>query len=105
MAIADGAGFQKTLNFPSQLNGDAQSCSHSNNSEAVVEDLHSRFKLSRRQAWNKTANLNIKNSQFIHWHAAEITRLVRVAFFVLVDTDSRAMAQDDFTCVWENKGI
>ena len=78
---------QRTLHLRSQLTGDAQGCGHGDSYQKIVEDL------------------KIKTSQSIHSQAAEVTRMVKVAFPTLANTDRRAMALEYFTRAWEGKNI
>ena len=47
----------------------------------------------------------MKTGQSIYSQAAEVTRLVEVAFPNLADADRRAMAMEHFTRPWERKSI
>ena len=47
----------------------------------------------------------MKIGQSINNQAAEVTRLVEVAFPTLADADRRAMALEYFTRAWESKSI
>ena len=78
---------QRTLHLRSQLTGDAQGCGHGDSYQKIVEDL------------------KIKTSQSIHSQAAEVTRMVKVTFPTLANTDRRAMALEYFTRAWEGKNI
>ena len=85
---------QKTLHVCSQLNGDAQGCGHSGSYDEIV-DLHARFGVSKRQARDRFAALKMKPGQSIYSQAAEVTRLVEVAFPTLAKADR----------AWESKSI
>ena len=86
---------QSTLHVCSQLNGDEQGCGHSDSYNEIVEDLHARFGVSRRQARDRFAALKMKPGQSIYSQAAEVTRLVEVAFPTLAKADR----------AWESKSI
>ena len=106
--VADANGWtpkQRTLHIRSQLTGDAQGCGHGDNYCEIVEDLHARFGVSKRQARDRLAVLKMKTSQSIYSQAAEVTRLVEVAFPTLADADRRAMALEYFTRAWESKSM
>ena len=47
----------------------------------------------------------MKTSQSIYNQAAEVTRLVQIAFPTLADADRRAMALEYFTRAWESKNM
>ena len=106
VADANGwTGVQRTLHLRGQLAGDAQGCGHGDNYREIVEDLHARFGVSRRQARDRLAALKMRASQSTHSQAAEISRMVKVAFPSLADADQRAMALEYFTRAWESKSI
>ena len=94
-----------TLHVCSQLTDDAQGCGHGDSYSKIVEDLNARFGVSRRQAQDRLAALKIKPGQSIYRQAAEVTRLVEVAFPTLADADRQAMALEHFTRAWESKSI
>ena len=51
--VAEANGWtpkQRTLHIRSQLAGDAQGCGHGDSYEEILEDLHARFGVSKRQA-------------------------------------------------------
>ena len=96
---------QRTLHLRSQLAGDAQGCGHGDNYQEIVDDLHARFGVSRRQARDRLAALKMRAGQSIHSQAAEVSRMVKVAFPTLADADQRAMALEYFTRAWESKSI
>ena len=96
---------QRTLHLRSQLTGDAQGGSHGHSYQEIVEGLHARLGVFKRQARNRLAALKMKASQSIHNRAAKVTRMVKVAFQTLADTDQRAMALKYFTRAWENRNI
>ena len=98
--VADANGWtrvQRTLHLRSQLAGDAQWCGHSDNYQEIVEDLHARFGVSRRQARVRLAALKMRASQSIHSQAAEVSRMVKVASPTLADADQQEMALEYFT--------
>ena len=98
--VADANGWtrvQRTLHLRSQLAGDAQGCGHGDNYREIVDDLHARFGVSRRQAPDRLAALKMRASQSIHSQAAEVSRMVKVAFPTLADADQQAMALEYFT--------
>ena len=98
--VADANGWarvQRTLHLCSQLAGDAQGCGHGDNYQETVGDLHARFGVSRRRARDRLAALKMRASQSTYSQAAEISRLVKVAFPSLADADQRAMALEYFT--------
>ena len=106
--VADANGWtrvQRTLHLRSQLAGDAQGCGHGDDYQEIVDDLHARFGVSRRQARDRLATLKMRASQSIHSQAAEVSRMVKVAFPTLADADQRAMALEYFTRAWDSKGI
>ena len=106
--VADANGWtrvQRTLHLRSQLAGDAQGCGHGDNYQEIVDDLHARFGVSRRQARDRLAALKMRAGQSIHSQAAEVSRMVKVAFPTLADADQRAMALEYFTRAWESKSI
>ena len=43
--------------------------------------------------------------QSIHSQAAEVSRMVNVAFLTFADTDHRVMALEYFTRAWESKSM
>ena len=47
----------------------------------------------------------MKTSQSIYSQAAEVTRLVKVAFPTLADANRRGMVLEYFTRAWENKNM
>ena len=100
-----GTPKQKTLHIRSQLTGDAQGCGHGDSYDEILEDLHARFGVSKRQARDRLAALKMKPGQSIYSQATEITRLVEVTFPTLADADKRAMALEHFTRAWESKNI
>ena len=61
--------------------------------------------MSKRQAKDRLAALKKKTSQSIYSQAAEVTRLVEVAFPTLTNADRRAMALEYFTRAWESKSM
>ena len=65
----------------------------------IVENLHARFWVSKKQARDRLAALKMKASQSIYNQAAEVTRMVKVAFPTLADSDQLAMALKYFTRV------
>ena len=106
--VADANGWtrvQRTLHLRSQLAGEAQGCGHGDSYQEIVDDLHARFGVSRRQARDRLAVLKMRASQSIHSQAAEVSRMVKVAFPTLADADQRAMALEYFTRAWESKSI
>ena len=106
--VADANGWtpkQRTLHILSQLTGDAQGCGYGDSYCEIVEDLHARFGVSKRQAKDRLAALKKKTSQSIYSQAAEVTRLVEVAFTTLADAGRRAMALEYFTQAWESKNM
>ena len=96
---------QRTLHLRSQLTGDAQGCGHGDSYIEIVEDLHARFGVTKRQARDRLAALKMRANQSIHSQAAEVSRLVTVAFPTLADADRRAMALEYFTRAWESKTV
>ena len=96
---------QRTLHLRSQLSGDAQACGHGDNYQEIIEDLHARFGVTKRQARDRLAALKMRAGQSIHSQAAEVSRLVTVAFPTLADADRRAMALEYFTRAWESKTV
>ena len=106
--VADANGWtrvQRTLHLCSQLAGDAQGCGHGDSYQEIVEDLHTRFGVSRRQARVRLAALKMRASQSIHSQAAEVSRMVKVASPTLADADQQKMALEYFTRAWESKSI
>ena len=106
--VAEANGWtpkQRTLHIRSQLTGDAQGCGHGDSYDEILEDLHARFGVSKRQARDRLAALKMKPGQSIYSQATEVTRLVEVAFPTLADADRRAMALEHFTRAWECKSI
>ena len=104
--VADANGWtpkQHPLHIRSQLTGDAQGCGHGDSYCEIVDDLHARFGVSKRQARDRLAVLKMKTSQSIYSLAAEVTRLLEVVFRTLADADRRAMALEYFTRAWESK--
>ena len=87
---------QRTLHIRSQLTGDAQGCGHGDSYDEILEDLHARFGVSKRQARDRLAVLKIKPGQSIYRQATEVTRLVEVAFPTLADADRQALALEHF---------
>ena len=96
---------QRTLHLRSQLTGDAQGCGHGDSYIEIVEDLHARFGVTKRQARDRLAALKMRANQSIHSQAAEVSRLVTVAFPTLADADRRPMALEYFTKAWESKTV
>ena len=73
--VAEANGWtpkQKTLHIRSQLAGDAQGCGHGDNYEEILEDLHARFGVSKRQARDRLAALKLKPGQSIYSQATEV---------------------------------
>ena len=106
--VAEANGWtpkQRTLHIRSQLAGDAQGCGHGDSYEEILEDLHARFGVSKRQARDRLAALKLKPGQSIYSQATEVTRLVEIAFPTLADADRRAMALEHFTRAWESRNI
>ena len=106
--VADANGWtrvQWALHLRSQLAGDAQGCGHGDSYQEIVEDLHARFGVSRRQGRNRLAVLKMRAIQSIHSQAAEVSRMVNVAFLTFADTDHRVMALEYFTRAWESKSM
>ena len=93
------------LHLCSQLTGDAQGYEHGDSYEEIIEHLHARFGVSRKQARDRLAALKMKPGQSIYSQATKVTRLVEVAFPTLADADRRAMALEHFTRAWESKNI
>ena len=63
--VADANGWtrvQRTLHLRSLLAGDAQGCGHGDNYQEIVENLHARFEVSRRQASDRLAALKMRAS-------------------------------------------
>ena len=61
--VADANGWtrvQRTLHLRSQLAGDAQGCGHGDDYQEIVDDLHARFGVSRRQARDRLATLKMR---------------------------------------------
>ena len=86
--VADANGWtrvQRTLHLRSQLAGEAQGCGHGDSYQEIVDDLHARFGVSRRQARDRLAALKMRASQSIHSQAAEVSQ-ARVKY-------SKAMAR------------
>ena len=97
--VAEANGWtpkQRTLHIRSQLTGDAQGCGHGDSYDEILEDLHARFGVSKRQARDRLAVLKIKPGQSIYRQATEVTRLVEVAFPTLADADRQALALEHF---------
>ena len=106
--VADANGWtpkQRTLHIRSQLTGEAQGCGHGDSYCEIVEDLHARFGVSKRQACDRLAVLKMKTRQSIYSQATEVTRLVEVAFPTLAGADRQAMALEYTTRAWESKSI
>ena len=93
------------MHLRSQLAGEAQGCGHGDYYQEIVDDLHARFGVSRRQAWDRLAALKMRASQSIHSQAAEFSRMVKVAFPTLANADQRTMALEYFTRAWKSKSI
>ena len=85
------------------ISSDAQGCGHGDSYCEIVEDLHARCEVSKRQTRDRLAVLKMKTSQSIYSQAAKVTRLVEVAFPTLAEADRRAMALEYFTRAWESK--
>ena len=47
---------------------------HGGDYDDIIEELHARFRVSKRQARNKLATFMIEANQSIHRQTAEITR-------------------------------
>ena len=66
-------------------------CGHGDSYQEIVEDLHVRSGVSKRQARDILAALQMKGqpvaSQSIYSQAAKVTRIVIVAFPTLADAD------------------
>ena len=101
--IANANGWtpkQRTLHIRSQ-----QGCGHGDSYCELVEDLLARFGVSKRQARDWLSVLKMKTSQSIYSQAAEVTRLVEVAFPTLADADRQAIVLKYFTRAWESKNM
>ena len=67
--VADANGWtrvQRTLHLRSQLAGDAQGCGHGDDYQEIVDDLHARFGVSRRQARDRLTALKMRAGQPVH---------------------------------------
>ena len=96
---------ERTLHLRSQLTGDAQSCGQGESYEEIVEDLQARYGLTRRMARDRLSAIQLKSGQNVHKQAAEINRLVRIAFPILPEMDQQGMALDYFSRAWESKAV
>ena len=96
---------ERTLHLRSQLTGDAQSCGQGESYEEIVEDLQARYGLTSRMARDRLAAVQLKPSQNVHKQAAEISRLVGIAFPILPEAEQRNMALDYFSRAWESKAV
>ena len=88
--MADANGWtlvQRTLHLRSQLAGNAQGCGHEDSYQKIVEDLHARFGVSKRQVRDLLATLKLMVIQSIHSQAAEVSRMVKVTFPTSADAD------------------
>ena len=93
---------ERTLHLRSQLTGDAQSCGQGESYGEIVEDLQARYGLTRRMARDRLSAIQLKAG---HKQAAEISRLVRIAFPILPEQDQHGMALDYFSRAWESKAL
>ena len=96
---------ERTLHLRSQLSGDAQSCGDGESYQEIVEDLRARYGLTRRGARDRLSNLKLKTGQNVHKQAAEISKLVKLAFPVLPDDDQQSMALEYFSRAWESRAV
>ena len=106
--VADANGWsplERTLHLRSQLVGDAQSCGQGESYEEIVEDLQARYGLTTRMARDRLSAIQLKSGQSVHKQAAEISRLVRIAFPILPERDQQGMALDYFGRAWESKAV
>ena len=62
-----------------------------------MEDLQSKYELSRRQARDRLAALKVKPKQFKQKKATKVTRLVEETFPALADADRQAIVLKYFT--------
>ena len=96
---------ERTLHLRSQLTGDAQSCGEGESYEEIVEDLQARYGLTRRMARDRLSTIQLKTRESIHKQAAEISRLVTIAFPILPDGEQRSMALDYFSRAFDSKPV
>lgn len=99
------SALERTLHLRSQLSGDAHSCGQGEDWQEIAEDLRARYGLTRGRARDMLSGMQLKTGQNVHKQAAEITRLVALAFPILPEGDQRAMALDYFNRSWESKGV
>ena len=96
---------EKTLHLRGQLSGDAYSCGQGESWQEIVEDLRARYGLTRAKARDKLSKIQLKAGQNVHKQAAEISRLVGLAFPILPETDQREMALEYFSRSWEDRAV
>ena len=96
---------ERTLHIRAQLSGDAHSCGQAEDYEEIVDDLTARYGLNRRKARDRLSSIQLKVGQDIYKQAAEIRKLVKIAFPALPDPDQQAMALDYFSRAWEGKAV
>ena len=96
---------QRTLHLRSQLTGDVQGCGQEDDYKEIVEELYTRFELSKRRTRYKLATLKIKaNCQYTDRQQRSPV-LVGVPFLSLADADKRTMGLKHFTEAWKSMGI
>ena len=96
---------ERTLHLRSQLSGDAQSCGRGEDYDTIIEDLQGRYGLTKRKARDRLFTMVIRVGQDIHKQAAEISRLVGLAFPILPEPDRQSMALEYFSKAWESKAV
>ena len=96
---------ERTLHIRSQLSGDAQSCGQGESYQEIVEDLRARYGLTRRGARDRLSSIRLKTNHNVHKQAAEISKLVKIAFPILPDNDQQTMALEYFSRAWESKAV
>ena len=96
---------ERTLHLRGQLSGDAQSCGQGDDYEEIIEDLRDRYGLTKRKARDRLSAIQLRAGQDVHKQAAEINRLVSIAFPVLPDQERQVMALEYFSRAWEGKAV
>ena len=70
-----------------------------------MEDLRDRYGLTRRGARDRLSTIRLRSNHNVHKQAAEISKLVKIAFPVLPDNDQQTMALEYFSQAWESKAV
>ena len=96
---------ERTLHLRSSLHGGAQSCGQGETFDEIVEDLQARYGTTRKQAMDKLAAMKVKPPHPAHEQAAEVSRLVGLAYPNLPAADQRTMALDCFMRSLEGKDV